>query len=129
MIGQVDTQDVIQRHRRGVDLAKEGVLVLPALPKELSMDLNVEEVLDRVQVQGWILAWSLNDVVKDLLSLEIIDLVVLEPHLALTLADLAHRSHDRNDLQAREEEADEGLVENLLLLGELPLQQRVRHEG
>lgn len=128
MGAQVDACQIVHDHWLRGQLAQEEVLVLTALPQELVLDLHVEVRLNGIHEQSWVLRGCSNDFFQDLLALQVVYFAVPKELLLRGLAEAHHRVHHRQHFESGEEEANEGLVEDVLLLGELASEKGVGEE-
>lgn len=125
---QIDSEHVVEDHGLRSQLTQEEELVLPALAEKLALDVHVEGLLQRVEVESRVLRGSANDVIEDLLASEVEALLFghqLDSSALRKSLDLLQEGHY---LETVQEEPKEKLVEEVLLLRKLPTEQSVGDE-
>ena len=128
VVAQVYARQVVHDHWLRSELAQEEELVLTALPQELLLYLHVEVGLDGAHEEGGVLRGRCDYFLENLLALDEVDLAVSEEGLLHLEAQVGDGVDDWEDLESREEQAYQCLVENVLLLGELSTEECVRKE-
>lgn len=115
MVSQVHARHVVHDHRLRSQLAQKEVLVLAALPQELLLYFHIKVGLYGAHEERRVLRRRCDYFLQNLLAFDEVDLAVSEKCLLHLKAQVGNRVDDGQDFESREEQSDQGLVEDVLL--------------